>query len=53
MLLRSNEINDVIFLGDSTCHDGIDPVLFERNLSQLRAYNLGSQAPDWARSGIS
>ena len=40
--LRSNERNDVIFLGDSTCRCGIDPVEFER-LSGLHAYNLGSQ----------
>jgi hypothetical protein len=40
--LRSNEKNDVIFLGDSTCRAGIDPAEFER-LTGLRAYNLGSQ----------
>ncbi len=40
--LRSNEDNQVIFLGDSTCRCGIDPAEFER-LSGLRAYNLGSQ----------
>ncbi|HET6324694.1 MAG TPA: hypothetical protein VFG04_08345 [Planctomycetaceae bacterium] len=40
--LRSNENNQVIFLGDSTCRCGIDPAEFER-LSGLRAYNLGSQ----------
>jgi hypothetical protein len=40
--LRSNESNDVIFLGDSTCHDGVDPVMFQP-LTGLRAYNLGSQ----------
>lgn len=39
--LRSDEANDVIFVGDSTCRCGIDPVLFER-VSGLRAYNLGS-----------
>jgi hypothetical protein len=36
--LRSNEANDVIFLGDSTCHDDIDPA----RLRGLRSYNLGS-----------
>jgi hypothetical protein len=40
--LRSDEKNDVIFLGDSTCRCGIDPASFER-LTGLRAYNLGSQ----------
>jgi hypothetical protein len=40
--LRSDEKNDVIFLGDSTCRCGIDPVYFEQ-LTGLRAYNLGSQ----------
>jgi len=40
--LRSSENNEVIFLGDSTCRCGIDPVEFER-VSGLRAYNLGSQ----------
>jgi len=36
--LHSTEANDVIFLGDSTCHDGIDP----RRLSGFTSYNLGS-----------
>ncbi len=40
--LRTNEKNDVIFLGDSTCRCCVDPGSFER-LSGLRAYNLGSQ----------
>jgi hypothetical protein len=40
--LRSNETNDVIFLGDSTCRCGIETQRFEE-LSGLRAYNLGSQ----------
>src|SRR5580704_11538747 len=40
--LRTNEKNDVIFLGDSTCRCGIDPAEFKR-LSGLRAYNLESQ----------
>jgi hypothetical protein len=38
--LSSAEDNDVVFLGDSACRTGIDPVLFER-LTGLRAYNLG------------
>jgi hypothetical protein len=37
--LRSTEYNDVIFLGDSLCHDDIDPA----KLPGLRSYNLGSQ----------
>jgi hypothetical protein len=37
--LGSREANDVVFLGDSTCFTGIDPL----KLSGLRAYNLGSQ----------
>jgi hypothetical protein len=40
--LQTDERNDVIFVGDSTCRGGIDPAEFER-LSGLRAYNLGSQ----------
>ena len=40
--LRSDERNDVIFLGDSTSRAGIDPICFER-LSGLRAFNLASQ----------
>jgi hypothetical protein len=35
--LRSDEPNDVIFLGDSACHTGINP----RSL-RVSAYNLGS-----------
>jgi hypothetical protein len=38
--LSSNEANDVVFLGDSACRTGVDPIAFER-LSGLRAYNLG------------
>lgn len=38
---RSHVANDVIFLGDSACRSGIDPVAFER-LTGLRAYNLGT-----------
>jgi hypothetical protein len=37
----STEANDVIFLGDSTCLTGIDPVVFDK-LTGLRAYNLSS-----------
>jgi hypothetical protein len=36
--LRSDESNDVVFIGDSTCHDGVDPA----RLPGLRCYNLGS-----------
>jgi hypothetical protein len=36
----SDEKNDVIFLGDSVCRTGLDPVEFER-LTGWRAYNLG------------
>jgi hypothetical protein len=39
--LRTDDANDVIFLGDSTCRTGIDPRVFER-LTGLTAYNLGS-----------
>lgn len=38
---NSDEANDVIFLGGSTCEMGIDPVQFEK-LTGLRAYNLGT-----------
>jgi hypothetical protein len=38
---NSNESNDVIFLGDSTCRCSIDPIEFHR-LSGLSAYNLGN-----------
>jgi hypothetical protein len=38
--LTSTERNDVIFLGDSTCRSGLDPVRFE-SLTALHAYNLG------------
>jgi hypothetical protein len=37
----SQEANDVVFLGDSSCRQGIDPVAFER-LTGLRSYNLGT-----------
>jgi hypothetical protein len=40
--LRSGERNEVIFVGDSTCRAGVDPIRFER-LSGLRAFNLASQ----------
>ncbi len=36
--LRSDEVNDVIFLGDSLCHDDIDPA----RLLGVTSYNLGS-----------
>jgi hypothetical protein len=39
--LRSNEVNDVIFVGDSTCRCGVDAIQFG-HVSGLRAYNLGS-----------
>jgi hypothetical protein len=39
--LRTDDKNDIVFLGDSTCRTGLDPVRFER-LTGLRAYNLGS-----------
>jgi hypothetical protein len=42
--LRTNERNDVIFVGDSTCRCGVDPAAFER-VSGLSAYNLGSVGP--------
>jgi hypothetical protein len=38
--LSSSEKNDVVFLGDSACRAGIDPLAFER-LTRLRGYNLG------------
>jgi hypothetical protein len=38
--LSSTEKNDVVFLGDSVCRTGIDPVQFE-SLTRLHAYNLG------------
>ena len=37
--LDNHESNDVVFLGDSTCLAGIDPL----RLQGLRGYNLGSQ----------
>jgi hypothetical protein len=40
--LHSNERNDVVFVGDSTCRCGIDPAHFERE-SGLVAYDLGTQ----------
>jgi hypothetical protein len=36
--LRSDEANDVVFLGDSTCHDDVDPA----RMSGMKAYNCGS-----------
>jgi hypothetical protein len=38
--LSSSEHNDVIFIGDSSCRTGVDPVAFERRTG-LHAYNLG------------
>jgi hypothetical protein len=38
--LHSNEANDVVFIGDSTCCDGVDPARLER--TGIRSYNLGS-----------
>jgi hypothetical protein len=38
--LCSTEGNDVVFLGDSICCSGIEPVQF-RKLTRLRGYNLG------------
>ena len=38
--LSSNEANDVVFLGDSACRTGVDPIAFE-HLTGLHAYNLG------------
>jgi hypothetical protein len=38
--LSSTEKNDVVFLGDSICRSGLEPVQFERS-TRLRAYNLG------------
>jgi hypothetical protein len=39
--IGSHEANDVVFFGDSTCRDGIDPAAFEK-LTGLRAFNLGT-----------
>jgi len=39
--LRTQDANDVVFLGDSTCRTGLDPARFER-ATGLVAYNLGS-----------
>jgi hypothetical protein len=39
--IRSREMNDVVFLGDSTCRMGIKPELFSR-ISGLSGWNLGS-----------
>jgi len=41
--LRSNERNDVLFIGDSTCAYGVDPIRFEK-LTGLRAYDCGTLA---------
>ena len=39
--LTSDAANDIIFVGDSACRSGLDPLLFE-SLTGLRSYNLGS-----------
>jgi hypothetical protein len=39
--IRSREMNDVVFLGDSTCRMGIKPELFSR-ISGLSGWNLAS-----------
>src|ERR1700734_1639191 len=39
--LRSNEKNDVIFVGDSPCRCDVDPIQFG-HVSGRRAYNLGA-----------
>jgi hypothetical protein len=39
--LHSNEPNDVVFIGDSTCTEGINPLWISR-LTGLRSYNLGT-----------
>jgi hypothetical protein len=41
--LRSHDTNDVIFLGDSVCQHGIDPVRFEK-LTGITSYNLGCRS---------
>jgi hypothetical protein len=41
--LHSREANDVVFIGDSSGCDGVDPIAFER-ASGHRAYNLCSEA---------
>jgi len=38
---KSQEMNDVVFVGDSTCVAAIDPALFEGRTG-FRAYNLGA-----------
>jgi hypothetical protein len=38
--LSSTEPNDVIFIGDSACRTGLDPVRFEK-LTGIHSYNLG------------
>jgi hypothetical protein len=42
--LHSDEKNDVVFLGDSTCRCGVDPFAFQR-LSRMSAFNLGLIGP--------
>jgi len=41
--LKSSERNDVLFIGDSTCAYGADPIRFEQ-LTGLRAYSCGTLA---------
>jgi hypothetical protein len=55
--LTSNDDNDVVFLGDSICRSGIEPIEFQKR-TRLRGYNLGvlfgglgpEVVPDVARS---
>jgi len=42
--LHSDEKNAVIFVGDSTCRCGVDPIAFQR-LSGMTAFNLGLIGP--------
>jgi hypothetical protein len=42
--LRTNESNDVVFVGDSTCRCGVDPTVFQR-LSGFSTFNLGGIGP--------
>src|SRR5271156_2016840 len=37
--LGSDEVNDVVFFGESACRSGVDPKRFE-SLTGLKAYNL-------------
>jgi hypothetical protein len=42
--LHSDEKNDVVFVGDSTCRCGVDPIAFQRS-SGMSAFNLGLIGP--------